>query len=434
MPERGAYASWGGLQRAPAAVLTPASAGELRLPSGRYLAYGAGRSYGDSCFPADGTLIDMRGLSRLLAFDRETGVVRVEAGMLLGDLIGHLGGSGWFPPVVPGTRFVTIGGAIANDIHGKNHHAAGSFGRHVRAFELLRSDGRRLVCSAEANPELFAATIGGMGLTGVVLWAEIGIKRVRSPDVVQYAEPISSLGDFFRLAEAADRREYAVAWIDSLATGGNLGRGVMLSADHAASGQGDAPSPARFAVPFQPPVGLINRLSLKVFNIAYRWNALRRAGPQPVGWRPFFFPLDAVGHWNRLYGPRGLRQHQSVVPMAGAEQAVRALLEATHRAGEGSFLTVLKVFGDRPSPGLLSFARPGVTLTLDFPYRGAGTDRLLARLDEITLAAGGAVNPYKDARMSAETFRASFPNWAGIRPLLDANARSLFSVRVGLTD
>ncbi len=259
------YRSWGGLTCAPREVIKPADPFAFTPPPRPYLAHGAGRSYGDSCFPAEGAaLVDLSHLQGVTAFDRETGAIRIGAGLRLGDLIGALRGSGWFPPVVPGTRHVTIGGAIANDIHGKNHHAAGSFGRHVRAFGLARSDGEVRTCSATDNAELFRATIGGMGLTGVILWAEIQLKRVGSPDIVQTAEPIASLADFFRKAEAANRSEYAVAWIDSLASGGALGRGAMLMGDHAAEGDGDPPAPARIGVPFHPPISPINSLSLRL--------------------------------------------------------------------------------------------------------------------------------------------------------------------------
>lgn len=428
------YRSWGGLQVAPAKVCAPVDGETIELPAGRWLPYGNGRSYGDSCLLTNGTIIDMRARSRVLSFDRERGVVRAQAGLLLGDLIRHLHGSGWFPPVVPGTQHVTLGGAIANDIHGKNHHGKGTFGCHVLGFTLMRSDGSARRCAPDENADLFRATIGGMGLTGVILDADITLMRAASHDVIQEARPLSGLSDFFRLAPDIERRaEYVVAWIDSLAGREKLGRGVLLSGSHADDAGG---SPLqmrpRLSVPFTPPLSVVNRPGLTLFNALYRWRALAKAGPQRVSPAGFFFPLDAVGHWNRLYGPKGLRQHQTVIPLESGERTVALMLEAARSAGHGSLLTVLKLFGDIPSPGLLSFPRPGVTLTLDFANAGAATERLLARLDEIALAAGGRVNPYKDARMSTDVFKASFPEHRQFREFMDPAACSDFALRTGL--
>jgi FAD/FMN-containing dehydrogenase len=429
-----AHRSWGGLSATSEAALAPESADAAAVPDGPWLARGMGRSYGDSCLTSVGAVIDTTRMNRVIAFDRERGVIRVEAGLMLGDLIRHLAGSGWFPPVLPGTQFVTVGGAIANDIHGKNHHGNGTFGRHVPAFTLLRSDGTRRRCAPDENAGLFAATIGGMGLTGLILDADIQLMRVGAHDVVQEATPLANLSDFFRLApEAEMRSEYVVAWIDSLASGAKLGRGVLITGRHAGGGA-DAPLPARarLSVPFTPPIGLVSRPGLKAFNALYRWRTLARRGPNRIAAGNFFFPLDAVGHWSRLYGPRGLRQHQSVVPVADAERVVANLLETAAAAGHGSLLTVLKLYGQMQMSGQMSFPMPGVTLTLDFANSGAATDRLLARLDDLTLAAGGRVNPYKDARMSRAVFEASFPEHGRFRPFIDPQATSDFARRVGL--
>jgi FAD/FMN-containing dehydrogenase len=428
------HQSWGGLKAGDAPVLQPQSAADLALPSGPWLAYGNGRSYGDSCFPANGTMIEMRGLNRLLHLDPATGILRAEAGLLLSELLPRIIPHGFFPAVVPGTRFVTIGGAIANDIHGKNHHVNGTFGEHVRSFELWRSDGQKLLCSREQNADLFHATIGGMGLTGLITWAEIQLMRAPSPNVVQEALPLENLADFFRLAPASDAtHDYSVAWLDSLATGSQLGRGVLLRANHA----GESLLPAHrsaplVSVPFTPPVPLVNNWSLRAFNSLYRRLTLSKAGKQPVPYTSFFFPLDSVGRWNRLYGPGGLRQHQSVIPMAHAEPVITAMIKETHKARHGSFLTVLKMFADRPAAGLMSFPRAGATLTLDFPYLGARTDALLDRLDALTISCGGRVNPYKDAHMPAATFAASFPQMKAFQAFMDPMARSQLAERVDL--
>jgi FAD/FMN-containing dehydrogenase len=388
---------------------------------GSVLGFGNGRSYGDSCLNGSGTLIDMRGMNRILSFDPATGIIEAEAGTMLAEIIAHAAPHGWFPAVVPGTRFVTLGGAIANDIHGKNHHRRGSFGCHVAGFRLLRSDGRLLSCSSVSNPGLFAATIGGMGLTGLVLTVRLRLMRVSSPDVIETVTPFAGLDDYFDRAEAEDEaNEYAVAWIDQLAGGRRAGRGLLLTANHAPPG--DVPTDlaaARLSVPFDLPFGVLNRPSLTMFNAAYRLSKTRHREPSRSPSASFFFPLDGVRDWNRLYGPRGLRQHQSVVPHEAARSAIPELLEETRRAGQASFLTVLKRFGSIASPGLIPFARPGYTLTLDFPWRGATTDRLLDRLDAITRGAGGAVNPYKDANMSPATFAAGFSRWSEVEALRD---------------
>ena len=401
---------------------------------GSLLAYGNGRSYGDTCQNPAGFLVDMRGMNRILSFDARSGVLEAEAGVLLSDIIAHAAPHGFFPAVVPGTQFVTLGGAIANDVHGKNHHRRGTFGCHVVSFTLLRSDGRSYKCSASENPRLFAATIGGMGLTGLILSARVSLMPVPSLDVIEQVTRFRDLAEYFDLAEAADgANEYAVAWIDQLAGGSATGRGLLLTGNHAEHGvRAVGATGGRLAVPFQPPVDLLNRPFLKVFNAAYRWGKGRAVGPRRTPYQGFFFPLDGVRNWNRLYGPKGLFQHQSVIPEDTARQAIPSLLAAARDAGQGSFLTVLKRFGAQHSPGLLSFPRPGYTLTLDFPNRGASTLALLERLDAITVAAGGAVNPYKDARVGAATFEASFPDWRRLEVLRDPAFVSGFWTRTAL--
>ncbi|MHA6642021.1 FAD-binding oxidoreductase [Mesorhizobium sp. A623] len=395
------------------------------------LAYGNGRSYGDSCQNYGGAVVDMRPFNRIRSFDVESGVIEADAGALLADIIAYAAPHGFFPAVVPGTQFVTLGGAIANDIHGKNHHRRGTFGCHVEALTLLRSDGHEYRCSATSNPNLFAATIGGMGLTGLVLSASIRLMQVASLDVVEKVTPFGSLAGFFELAGMADQsNEYAVAWIDQLARGSHRGRGLMFTGNHSEHGSHTATRPGgRLSVPFQPPFTVLNRPFLGAFNAAYRWKKGRSPAPRQAGYQGFFFPLDGVRDWNRLYGPNGLYQHQSVVPEDVARDAVPTLLAAAERAGQCSFLTVLKRFGAIRSPGLLSFPRAGYTLTLDFPNRGGATLKLLDELDRITVEAGGAVNPYKDARMSAETLAASFPEWERLEALRDPAFLSAFWAR-----
>lgn len=420
--------SWGRVATAQAAALVPRDSSSAAPPAGSYLPVGNSRSYGDSAMPA-GTAVLTRALNRILDFNPQTGLLRAEAGVLLSDIIRHAP-HGWFLPVTPGTQFVTLGGALANDVHGKNHHRAGSFGCHVRSFELVRSDGTRLLCAPQSHPDLFAATIGGMGLTGLVTWLDIALKATPTPDVIEDTRRFARLGDFFKLSPDSDAsHEYSVAWIDSSARGPALGRGLFMRANHA-----EAPASQRkslpLALPFTPPLSLMNGASIGLFNAAQF--ALAKEGERRRDYARFFYPLDGIAGWNRAYGPRGFHQHQSVLPLHNAEQGIADMLSALHDARIHSFISVLKIFGAIASPGLLSFPRPGATLALDLPNHGEATLRLLARLDAITLRAGGAVNPYKDSRMPREVFEASFPALARIQPWLDPQAASQFSQRIGL--
>lgn len=419
------HQSFGRVFPAATALMEPPEAARRlrdgRQKNGAMLPVGNLRSYGDSCLNSSGTIVDMRSMNGLVSLDPETGILEAEAGIMLPDIIAAGAPHGFFPPVVPGTQLITLGGAIANDVHGKNHHRRGTFGRHVLWLDLMRSDGQVRRCGPQENPALFAATVGGMGLTGMILRAAIRLMPVPSLDVAEKIQPFGNLDEFFAMAEAVDaQNEYAVAWIDQLAGGRGTGRGLLLAGNHAEGGSQQARQPdGRLAVPFQPPLNMLNRPALMAFNMAYRLAKGRRKDVAVSGYQGFFFPLDGVRDWNRLYGPRGLFQHQSVVPPATARQAIPALFAAARKAGQGSFLTVLKRFGDLPSPGILSFPRPGYTLTLDFPNRGQSTRALLDTLDRITVEAGGAVNPYKDARMGPAAFAASFPRWRELEALRD---------------
>ncbi len=424
------FHSWGRL----AATGRALTAGDwLASRGGPALPRGAGLSYGDTGLLSGGAMIEAGRQARIEAFDPRTGVLIAEPGVNFGQVIAHALPLGWFPPVTPGTRFVTLGGAAANDVHGKNHHAAGTFGRHVLWLDLARSDGSTLRCSPNQHAALFASTIGGMGLTGLITRIAVQLMPVANGWIRQDAIPFGSLDGFFALAAESDASHpYTVAWIDSLAGGAALGRGVFLRGRH--DPDPSAPPFAGLAsplplMPLTPPIPLVNGVSMRAFNALYRFaNRERHDARVPI--EPFFYPLDKVKGWNRAYGPKGLRQHQCALPRATARDAVTELLSAASRAGAASFLTVLKTFGDRPSPGLLSFPMPGATLTLDFAYRGAETDRLLATLDAIVMAAGGRVNPYKDARMPAEVFEASFPHWRDFAAHVDPAFTSDFWRRV----
>ena len=379
------------------------------------LPFGNGRSYGDSCLNEGGVLLDTRGLSRFLSFDPSSGILALESGVLLSEVLSLSVPSGWFLPVTPGTRFVTVGGAIANDVHGKNHHRDGTFGCHVRKLCLLRSDGSKLICSQNENQDIFSATIGGLGLTGVILWAEIALKRIKNPLIRSETIRFDNLTEFFRLSDESDLDyEYTVSWIDCLGRGKNLGRGLFMRGNHATVFEPSCSSTTaqkNTAIPFTPPFSLVNTLTLRGFNTLYYWKNRKRHMTNIGHYEPFFYPLDGVLHWNRLYGRKGFFQYQCVVPKNEREGAVREILQQISQSGEGSFLAVLKAFGDLPSPGLLSFPRPGVTLALDFPNREKKTLELLDCLDGIVAEAGGAVYPAKDARMTGERFRQFFPRW-----------------------
>ena len=394
------------------------------------LPYGNGRSYGDSCQNANGALLLARGLDRFIAFDPATGVLECEAGVLLSEIIDRVLPHGWFLPVTPGTRFVTVGGAIANDVHGKNHHRAASFGNHLLEFELLRSDGETRVCTPSRNRDWFAATIGGLGLTGLIRRARLQLRRVPGPWLRGDSQRFGSIAEFFAISAASDAaHEYTVAWIDCSARGAQLGRGLFIRGNHV---EADAPLPSSRVrrMPFTPPVSLVNAASLRAFNALYFHRAAATAENALWHYRPFFYPLDGVLAWNRLYGPGGFHQYQCVVPERGATEALEEMLRRVARSGLGSFLVVLKTFGRIPSLGMLSFPRPGATLALDFPNRGAKTLALLDSLDEITRSASGAVYPAKDARMSAASFQQYFPAWQAFSAYVDPRFSSSFWRRV----
>ncbi len=426
--------SWGNVIRAPHWVYQCLDR-HARFPDlGSHrsvLPYGNGRSYGDSCLNAGEALLQTRSLDKLIAFDPDTGILACEAGVQLADILRIVLPHGWFPAVTPGTRFVTVGGAIANDVHGKNHHGAGTFSRHVRRFELLRSDGERILCAADQNTEWFAATVGGLGLTGLVTWAEIQLRRVPGPWMQVETLRYSDLAEFMALSTDSDQHfEYTVAWVDCLARGAQLGRGLLQRARHTQDLRHTVRPPRSMSVPFVPPFSLINGVSMRLFNTAiyHRQSGARSQSHQH--YESFFYPLDGIRNWNRIYGPRGLYQYQCVIPEAVGQDATTALLDAIARSGQGSFLAVLKRFGHLPSPGLLSFPRAGITLALDFPNRGIRLERLLHRLDGIVAEAGGRIYPAKDGRMPGSLFRSGFAQWERFSGFIDPACSSSFWRRV----
>jgi len=394
---------------------------------GSLLPYGLGRSYGDSCLNAGRELIDCRRLNRILGFDESTGMLSCESGVSLSDILDVFLPRGWFLPVTPGTRFVTVGGAIANDVHGKNHHGAGTFGAHVREIGLHRSNDGLVICNSKENPDMLRATIGGLGLTGVIAWADIQLKRVRGPWIDVESIPFQSLKSFLDLSRGSDGRfEYTVAWLDCFA--GRNTRGIFFRGNHSAYSGKIIRSKRGPKLPFALPGWLLNRYTSKAFNTAYyRAHAARRRSAVPCD--SFFYPLDSIRQWNLLYGKNGFLQYQCVIPESNFE-AFEELLDRIAHSGMGSFLGVLKQFGSAPPAGMLSFPRPGLTLALDFAMRGERTLQLLRSLDQIVLESGGALYPAKDARMSPALFEASFPQWRSFVPFIDPKMSSSFWRRV----
>lgn len=398
------------------------------------LAVGMGRSYGDVCLNHGGTLLLTRPLNRFIAFDPVAGCMTCEAGVTLGEVLDVIVPHGWFLPVTPGTQHVTVGGAIANDVHGKNHHRAGSFGAHLQRLALRRSDGLTYHCTATTHGDLFRATVGGLGLTGLILSAEFTLLPITSPMIAMESIRFDTLAEYFTLTRESDAgHEYTVAWIDAASCGSKTGRGLFLRGNHAiASGGNTRPAPAArpWQIPCTMPRGLINRTTMRCFNHLYWHRQRARRHHCEVHYRHFFYPLDGLAAWNRLYGPRGFFQYQCVVTQPAV---VEEILRWVVRSG-GSSLAVLKVFGNHPAPGLLSFARPGITLALDFPNRGHRLFSLLQTLDELVLADNGALYPAKDARMPPRLFTASFPHWPQFVPFIDPAFSSEFWQRVTATD
>jgi L-gulonolactone oxidase len=430
------FTSWGRIARQPQSVARPVFASDLigwsQADQGPRLAAGLGRSYGDTGLFSDGRLIAIPGLDRLISFDLASGVIKAQAGLSLGELLKVCVPHGWFIPVSPGTRRVTLGGAVANDVHGKNHTRAGTFGRHVEAFTLLRSDRGLLEVTREREPDLFAATIGGLGLTGIILDVTLRLAPIRSAylDVETFA--LGGLDDFFALnGESLTRCEQTVAWIDCTKRGAKAGLGVYTRADWADDGRLEPHQDRAKTVPIEAPGFLLNPLSLSLFNAAYRAVQLMKPRRATAHYASVFYPLDSVEGWNKLYGHAGFYQYQCVVPPEAGRDAIGEMLEIIARSGDGSALVVLKTFGDLASPGLMSFPRPGYTLALDFKNRGLPTERLMARLDAVVRNAHGALYPAKDGRMPRPMFELSYPALEQFLSFRDPACGSDFLTRMG---
>jgi len=396
------------------------------------LPQGNARSYGDSCMNITGSVISSRTLNRFIDFNPETGIIRCEAGVTLEQILVLVEPYNWFLPVTPGTRYATVGGCIANDVHGKNHHLAGTFGCHITQLELLRTNGDRLHCSPANNSALFNATIGGLGLTGFIVHADLQLKKIESSAINTETIKYKNLDAFFDLTVSSDTDyEYTVAWIDCLATGTHRGRGHFIRGNHASRSQPKPPAPNfQLSLPITPPIPLINKLTLKAFNTVYYQKQRQESVSGISHYSPFFYPLDGINHWNRLYGPAGFTQYQCVIPPETSRDAIGEILERIAMAKEGSFLAVLKEFGTINSPGLLSFPRPGTTLALDFPFKGKKTIQLFNALDNVVSQSGGAIYPAKDAHMPSDLFKQAYLNLNEFIKHKDPGMNSSFWTRV----
>ncbi|MDP3493305.1 MAG: FAD-binding oxidoreductase [Hyphomonadaceae bacterium] len=429
-------ASWGRVVKARHLVARPRFPDEIGelisgfSPDAPGLAVGLRRSYGDSNLNPEGHIIDMTGLDRMISFDRETGLICAEAGVSFSQALQLLAPAGWFLPTSPGTRFVTMGGAVANDIHGKNHHAAGTFGASVTRLKLWRTDG----VAQEVGPgdPLFHATVGGLGLTGIIEWVEFRAVRIPSTEVEGEDTPFENVSEYFDIAaEKKDRYEHTMAWVDCATGGSHLGRGILSSANWYQHGGLTAHrEEPRRKMPIDAPSFAINSLTVRAFNSIRHELKTMRAGPYRQHYEPFLYPLDAIGGWNRLYGARGFYQYQCVLPPDTARDGVVELLKTIVASGQGSTLAVLKDFGPNPPVGLMSFPREGTTLALDFRNQGEATLKLMADLDQIVASAGGRLYPAKDGRISAALFQSGFPKWQEFREHVDPGLSSAFWRRV----
>ncbi|MDE3028548.1 MAG: FAD-binding oxidoreductase, partial [Paracoccaceae bacterium] len=405
-----------------------------RIAEGRLIARGNGRAYGDAALSATNT-VDMRRFNRMIAFNANSGQLVVEAGVLLSEVIATFLPRGWFPAVTPGTKFVTIGGMVAADVHGKNHHRDGSFGAFVDWIELMGADGVVRRCAPDVEPDLFHWTLGGMGLTGVILRVAFRLRPVETAYIRQTTIAAANLDDAMDVFEANQGATYSVAWIDCLSKGTALGRSLVMLGEHAVPADLGYPrrntpylvtAKRKLAVPMDAPAFALNTLAVRAFNAVYYRQGLKKAGTEVVDWDGYFYPLDGIEKWNRIYGRRGFMQFQCALPLANSAMGMRALLEAISASGQGSFLAVLKRFGAQS--GHFSFPMEGYTLALDFPVN-AKTLALMAELDRLTVQNGGRFYLAKDSRMTPYTLRQADPERvaAFVKMRMETKAGAAFS-------
>ncbi len=410
---------WGRYPAHTCELSRPERYADLKADQPSIIARGQGRSYGDASLNEHGHVLLTERINRMLELDIKQGIIKAEAGVTLAEILSVCVKHGWFLPVTPGTRFASLGGCVAADVHGKNHHHDGSFGKHVLGMEMLLADGRRIQCSASENSELFWATVGGMGLTGIIGTVTLKLIPIATSQIQVQHRAAGNLQALFELLNDPDLDDhYSVAWIDCMAKGHKLGRGVAMFGHHASVDEYRAALPLTHHVksvrnlPFDFPGWLLNPLSINLFNQAYFWNEGRKTDAFLTSYESYFYPLDAIGQWNRMYGKRGFLQYQCVLPETQALSGMTRLLQAISASRNASFLAVLKRLGES-SLGMLSFPMPGFTLALDLPLHDQqALFTLLDRLDQITLEHGGRVYLAKDAHLSAENFRLMYPRYA----------------------
>jgi decaprenylphospho-beta-D-ribofuranose 2-oxidase len=425
---------WGRYPVQSCELIRPERYAELKPSTERVIVRGQGRSYGDASLNADARVILSERLNRILAFDPNKGLLRAEAGITLQEILEIVVPRGWFLPVTPGTKYASLGGCVAADVHGKNHHGAGSFSAHVQEIEMVLADGTRTCCAAEQDADLFWATAGGMGLTGIIAEVTLRLMPIESGRMIVQHRAANDLEAGFKLLDSADFDDvYTVAWIDCLARGRSLGRSIVMRAHHASRAElppaeraqpFERPARRLRRMPFDLPSWVLNPLTVNAFNQLYYWTQGRKQAPFPADYDGYFYPLDAIADWNRLYGKKGFVQYQCVLPGAAVDD-MRCILEMLAASRRASFLAVLKRFG-AAGKGMLSFPCPGYTLALDLPVKDAGLFELLDRLDEIVLAAGGRVYLAKDCRLAAATFRAMYPRyneWLAVKRAVDPGNR-----------
>lgn len=427
---------WGRYPRTEGLSLWPATLSEIpQLLDRPLIPRGCGRSYGDSALAS--VTLETGRCDHLLAFDESSGLLHCQAGASLNDILAVFVPLGWFLPVTPGTRFVSVGGAIASDVHGKNHHLDGCFSTRLEQIELLLADGSRVVCSHSERAELFRATCGGMGLTGVILTARLRLRKISSAHIDQTTHKAANLEEALELFERHHASTYSVAWIDCLAQGAALGRSLLMLGEHSPEGELQLPKKPALSIPMDMPGFLLNRQSMQAFNALYYNRVRAPESHQRVSYESFFYPLDGVRQWNRLYGREGFIQYQFVIPREAGLEGLHTILRRIAASRRSSFLAVLKAFGPS-NDNLLSFPLEGYTLALDFKME-PNLLPLLEELDAMVLGHGGRLYLTKDARMSAATFKRSYPNWQqfqSVRASVGALGRfaSLQSRRLGLDE
>jgi len=368
---------------------------------------GNGRGYGDSAL---GDIITQSShLDHYIEFNPTTGILRCEAGVLLNDILDLIVPSGWFLPVTPGTSLASIAGCIASDVHGKNHHGSGTFSQYILSFDLMLGSGEILTVSKSNFPDLFRATCGGMGLTGLIINATIQLKPIQSSQILQNTLKAQSLEEVCTLFEINDASTYSVAWIDCQATKRKLGRSLLMLGEHSSNGDLTSPHKKPLNIHFDMPSGLLNRYSVKGFNALYFNKELHKQSIKSLPYKPYFYPLDALQNWNKLYGKNGFAQYQFVLPIMVGVNGLKKVLSAIAESGEGSFLAVLKMFGEENS-NYLSFPLKGYTLALDFKINHK-TLKLIKKLDDMIIDMGGRIYLAKDALMSEHLFKIMYPNW-----------------------